>query len=218
MTAATASAAPMAAPTTSTTAATTALRKDVSALPLDFFGSVSRVSGAVPAMLAEDPLFHELCDAFDELLAPMAASLDCFAAYLDPWLAPPDFLDWLGALIGAGAEPSWPIERRRAHVANAVAEHRFRGTAEGLRRTAAAAAALPPEQVTVEDPGGVTYSSRPLDDFATPQETPPVVVRVRPAKSTVPAAAISALSALIQDAVELVRPVHCQVRIEVMEP
>ena len=203
-------------------------RKNVSALPQDFFGTACPVSGAVPAMLAEDPLFHELCGAFDELLAPMAASLDCFAAYLDPRLAPPDFLDWLDALIGAGTEPTWPVERRRAHIADAVAEHRFRGTAEGLRRTAAAAAGVMPEQVTVEDPGGVTYSSRPLDDSAPPQEIPPVVVRVRLSAVTAtgsgPAAhsaanSAAAISALIQDAVELVRPVHCQaVRIEVMEP
>ena len=199
------------------TAATdgSARRKNVSALPQDCFGTVSRVSGAVPAILAEDPLFHELCDAFDELLAPMAASLDCFAAYLDPWLTPPDFLDWLAALLGAEDEPSWPIERRRAHVANAVAAHRYRGTAEGLRRTAAAAADVAPEQVTVEDPGGVTYSTRPLGSFdaSQPQETPPVVVRVQ-----LPTTAAGAISALVQDAVELVRPVHTQVRIEVMEP
>jgi phage tail-like protein len=189
-------------------------RKDVSALPQDFFGSVSRVSGAVPAMLAEDPLFHELCDAFDELLAPMAAALDCFAAYLDPRLAPPDFLDWLDAVLGAGGESSWPIERRRAHVAEAVAAHRFRGTAEGLRRAAATAADVPLEQVTVEDPGGVTYSTRALGSFEAARETPSVVVRVR----LLSAATNSDVSALVQDAVELVRPVHFQVRIEVVEP
>jgi len=191
-------------------------RNNVSALPQDCFGTVSRVSGAVPAMLAEDPLFHELCDAFDELLAPMAAALDCFAAYLDPWLAPPDFLDWLDAVLGAGGEPSWPIERRRAHVADAVAAHRFRGTAEGLRRAAATAADVPPEQVTVEDPGGVTYSTRALGSFEAARETPSVVVRVH----LLPTDATADVAALVQDAVELVRPVHCQVRIEieVVEP
>jgi phage tail-like protein len=191
---------------------TETLRKNVSALPQDFFGAASSISGAVPAILAEDPLFHELCDAFDELLAPMAASLDCFAAYLDPWLAPPDVLDWLDAVLGAGGEPSWPIERRRAHVAEAVASHRFRGTAEGLRRAAAAAAGVASEQVTVEDPGGVTYSTRPLEDSKTPGETPSVVVRVQ-----VSAVSAAAVSALVQDAVELARPVHCQVRTEITE-
>ena len=199
-----------------------ARRKNTADLPLDCFGSASRVSDSVPAILAEDPLFHELCDAFDELLAPMAAALDCFAAYLDPRLAPPDFLDWLDALIGAGSEPSWPLEQRRAHIADAVAAHRFRGTAEGLRRAAAAAAAVAPEQVTVEDPGGVTYSPRPLEEPETPGETPPVVVRIRlsAASSTEnpPPNSAAAVSALVQDAVELVRPVHCQVRIEVVEP
>ena len=194
--------------------AATAARKNVSALPQDCFGTANPVSGAVPAMLAEDPLFHELCDAFDELLAPMAAALDCFAAYLDPRLAPPDFVDWLDAVLGAGGEPSWPVERRRAHVADAVSAHRFRGTAEGLRRAAAAAADVPLERVTVEDPGGVTYSTRPLKGFDAPLETPPVVVRVHP----LPATPVADVSALVQDAVELVRPVHCQVRIEVVEP
>ena len=196
-----------------TTGAPGALRKNTADLPQDCFGSAMRVSDSVPAILAEDPLFHELCDAFDELLAPLAAAVDCFAAYLDPWLAPPDFLDWLDALIGAGSEPSWPVERRRDHVAHAVAAHRFRGTAEGLRRAAAAAAKVPLDQVTVDDPGGVTYSIRPLAARAAPATTPPIVIRV-PLSAESSSATVSAL---VRDAIEPVRPVHCHVRIEVGE-
>jgi phage tail-like protein len=203
---------------------TSARRKNVSELPQDVFGTACPVSGVVPAILADDPLFHELCDAFDELLSPMASALDCFAAYLDPWLAPPDFLDWLDEVVGAGAEPSWPVERRRTHVAEAVSSHKFRGTAEGLRREAAVAAGVLPGQVTVEDPGGVTYSSRPLPPSPGkpdgPQDAPVVVVRVRlPADPTTdwrPDRAAN-VSALVQDAVESVRPVHCQVRTVIEE-
>jgi hypothetical protein len=39
-----------------------------------------RVSGPVPALFHEDPLFLELCAAFDDLLSPVVTALDCFAA------------------------------------------------------------------------------------------------------------------------------------------
>ena len=65
-----------------------------------------RISRPVPALLWEDPLFLGLCAAFDDLLSPIVAALDCFSAYLDPWLAPEDFLGWLGGLVGVTAGPA----------------------------------------------------------------------------------------------------------------
>src|SRR5215831_3420390 len=112
-------------------------------------GAAYRVSTPVPALFHEDPLFLELCAAFDELLGPLVAALDCFPAYLDPWLAPADFLGWLAALVGAepagqSRPPSPPSQslppqsppshlwqeqerERRAHIAGAVRGYRARG-------------------------------------------------------------------------------------------
>jgi phage tail-like protein len=202
----------------------TGARKGVAGLPQDAFGTACPIAGAVPAMLAEDPLFHELCSAFDELLAPMESALDCFSAYLDPVLAPPDFLGWLDTMVGGGAEPWWPPERRRAHLADAMQAHRLRGTAEGLRRTVAAAVGVPPEHVVVVDPGGVRYSVHAVEDADAIKahqgtQATPAVVRVRMPAADEGAAPPDAelISALVRDVVERARPVTCQVKIEVGE-
>ncbi len=120
-----------------------------------------RVSGPVPALYHEDPLFLGLCAAFDELLAPVITAVDCFTAYLDPWLAPDGFVAWLAGLVGAEVsdEAGAPDGRlQRALVAGAAAGHRARGTADGLRDLVAAAVGVPAEQVGVADSGAVTWS------------------------------------------------------------
>jgi phage tail-like protein len=212
-------------------------RLGVAGLPQDAFGTACPIAGSVPAMLAEDPLFHELCSAFDELLAPMESALDCFSAYLDPELAPADFLGWLDAMVGGGAEPWWPPERRRAHPADVMQAHRLRGTAEGLRRTVAAAVGVPLEQVAVDDPGGVRYSVHAVEDADARQakngtaedgtadhgtahqgaRAASAVVRVRMSAADPAGAPHDAelVSALVRDVVERARPVTCQVKIEV---
>jgi phage tail-like protein len=203
-----------------------AARKGVAGLPQDAFGTACPIAGSVPAMLAEDPLFHELCSAFDELLAPMESALDCFGAYLDPELAPPDFLGWLDAMVGGGAEPWWPTQRRRAHLADTMQAHRLRGTAEGLRRTVAAAVGVPLEQVVVDDPGGVRYSVHAVEDADARQAhqgaqaaAAQAVVRIRMQGADPGAAPPDAelVSALVRDVIERARPVTCQVKIEVGE-
>ena len=115
-----------------------------------------RISGPVPAIFHEDPLFLGLCAAFDELLGPVVTALDCFAAYLDPWLAPGDFLAWLGTLVGVSVSPGAETgpdasDRHRALIAGAVRAYQARGTAAGLRDVVAAAVGVTAEQVSVAD-------------------------------------------------------------------
>ena len=66
-------------------------------------------------------------------LAPIFGTLDNFPAYLDPWLAPEDFLEWLGSWFGFSLDEGWSIERRRAILANAFELYRMRGTVKGLK-------------------------------------------------------------------------------------
>ncbi len=75
-------------------------------------GGAYRVSGPVPSLYHEDPLFLDLCGAVDELLAPVVTALDCFPAYLDPWLAPEDFLAWLADLVGVEIDGAGSAARR----------------------------------------------------------------------------------------------------------
>jgi phage tail-like protein len=86
----------------------------------------------LPALYQEDPFTQRFTGAFDDVLAPIWSTIDNIGAYLDPALTPPDFLDWLGGWVAALLDETWPIERRRAFVAQAADLHRRRGTLAGL--------------------------------------------------------------------------------------
>jgi len=173
-----------------------------------------RTSGPVPALFHDDPLFLGLCAAFDELLGPLVTALDCFAAYLDPSLAPDDFVAWLAALVGADADPgaAWqPEPRRRAVVAGAVRGYRARGTATGLRDAVAAAAGVPPGQVTVAESGAVTWSATPGAAASPPFDPVVTITIVVPGDHDHDHDAIAARA---RAAAELALPVFAQLRIE----
>jgi phage tail-like protein len=112
----------------------------------------------LPAVYQEDPFTMRLTAAFDELLAPAPLVLDCLGAYLDPALAPADFLPWLGDWVGAELPDDTPTDRRRAVLAVAIALHRDRGTVAGLRAQFELLTGAP---VRVRDSGGVRSSDTP---------------------------------------------------------
>src|SRR5256886_11908011 len=88
---------------------------------------------ALPALFQEDGFTQRFMSAFDSALAPIFATSDTFPAYLDPWLTPPDFLEWLGSWFGLALDDGWSVERRRALLANAFEFYRMRGTVKGLK-------------------------------------------------------------------------------------
>src|ERR1700738_770801 len=100
------------------------------------FGVAAPLRRAVPAVYQEDPLFTLLCEAFDDLLAPAVTAVDCFDAYLDPWLAPDDFLPWLADLVGYQGTVKHGTGGEREQIAAAVRSHTPRGTALGGREAA----------------------------------------------------------------------------------
>ena len=57
----------------------------------------------LPALFQDDSFAQRLTGAFDDMLAPVFSTLDNFEAYLDAWLSPEDFLDWLGAWVVVNA-------------------------------------------------------------------------------------------------------------------
>jgi len=118
---------------------------------------------------------QRLTSAFDELLAPVFSCLDNFDAYLDPRLAPIDFLEWLAGWIGVELDESWPLERRRDLVLHAVELYRWRGTARGLAEAVAIFTGAEPEIV---DSGGVAWSTEPQSALPGSPDAH-VVVRLR---------------------------------------
>jgi phage tail-like protein len=116
------------------------------------------LAGALPAMYQEDEFTREFVAAFDEVLAPVLSTLDNFEHYLDPTLAPLDFVDWLAGWLGVVPDEGWPAARRRELVARAVTLYRRRGTVRGLAEQVALATG---GKVEVRDSGGVSWSGTP---------------------------------------------------------
>jgi len=185
-------------------------------------GVATPLRRAVPAVYQEDPLFSLLCESFDDLLAPLVTAVDCFDAYLDPYLAPGDFLPWLADLVGYQGSVKNGTEAERGQIASAVRGHGRRGTALGVREAAARAAGVPVEQVELEDPGGTKWSAVPGGATAGwPQHG---AARVRVAVPESPAQAAEDQNAdretrrtlaAVRAAVDAAAGVHCGIAVEV---
>lgn len=163
------------------------------------------LGGTLPAVYAEDGFAMRLTQAFDDVLAPVPASLDCLDAYVDPLLAPEDFLGWLAGWCAMAVDENLPVRRQRALVGAAAELYRARGTVAGLRAHLELAAGGTAE---VTDSGGVTWSVTPdelLDDDA---EGPWVSVRVT--GSEVNPRTLDAL-------IGAIKPAHVPHRLEVAE-
>src|SRR5215471_20298485 len=87
----------------------------------------------MPALFQEDTFAMGFVGGLDEVTAPVYTVLDCIDYYLDPFMAPDDFLAWLGTWVGVDVDENWPIERRRAFVARATEIYSMRGTVAGLK-------------------------------------------------------------------------------------
>jgi phage tail-like protein len=128
----------------------------------------------LPSIYQDDLFTHRFTAGFDTVLAPVFASLDCIDAYIDPWLCPDDFLDWLAGWVGLVLDEDWPVERQRAFIANAVQLYRWRGTVEGLR---AELAIYTGGSVEISETGGTVWSPRPGGRFPG-EEVPRMAVRI----------------------------------------
>ncbi|MFF4369393.1 phage tail protein [Streptomyces sp. NPDC001594] len=91
------------------------------------------IGGMLPAVFQEDGFVQRFTAGLDDVVAPVISTLDCLEHYLDPALAPEDFLPWLAGWLDVdlGNAPD-PARRRRLLVA-AGDLYRRRGTAAGLR-------------------------------------------------------------------------------------
>jgi phage tail-like protein len=111
---------------------------------------------SLPSLYQEDDFTQRFVSAFDAALAPIFAALDNFPAYLDPWLAPEDFLEWLASWFGIVLDESWSPSRRRALVSRAFEFYRMRGTASGLKEQVEV---LTGGTVDLHETGGVAIST-----------------------------------------------------------
>lgn len=112
----------------------------------------------LPALYLDDDFAQRYVSAFDDVLAPVFATLDSLASYLDPRLAPVDFVDWLAGWVALNLDENWSLERRRELVARAVDLHRWRGTTRGLTEHLELVTG---GEVEIRDSGGCTWSATP---------------------------------------------------------
>ena len=125
---------------------------------MDELPSTRPLASFLPAMLQADDLCVRFTQGLDPALAPVLSTIDNLDAYVDPWLTPPDFLDWLAGWFGLELDATWPEERRRALVANALELARWRGTVVGL---ALLVQLYTGEGASIDDGGGVIASDDP---------------------------------------------------------
>lgn len=178
------------------------MRAAVSGLP-----SPHPIGEQLPAVYAEDRFVQGFTGALDEVLAPVLSTLDNFTGYLDPRLAPDDFVGWLAHWVALRVDESWSPAQLRQLVTQSVELHRWRGTRRGL---AEHVRLLTGGAVEVTDSGGVVASQQPGAPL--PDPGPPWVrVRVRvPDPGRVD---VRRLTATVVDAV----PAHVRVTVEVLE-
>ena len=161
----------------------------------------------LPGLYRDDAFTQRFTAAFDEVLAGVIQVLDCFPAYLDPALAPEDFLEWIGSWVGAAPDETWPLERRRAFVASATELFRVRGTAAGL---AAHVAVFTGGEVEISEPGAAGWS-RDAGAAAPAGASPDLLIRVRVQDPRgVSAARLEALVAAS-------KPAHVPHRVEIVQ-
>jgi phage tail-like protein len=175
------------------------------------------VGSALPALYRHDEqgFAQRFLSGFDDALAPLFCALDNFSAYLDPALAPADFLGWLGGWLGLMLDDTWTREQRRRLLERAGELFSWRGTVRGLSALIELTTGAIPEIV---ESGGVAWSTGP--DHPPPGRAEPLlIVRVH---ATAPVGAgpgartegvdLRRLEALVAVA----RPAHVPFRVEVV--
>lgn len=116
----------------------------------------------LPGVYQTDDLAQRFTGGLDEVIAPVLSTLDNLVAYFDPRTAPEDFLEYLSGWVGIEFEESWSRTRRRDVLLQAVALHRRRGTAAGIRDAVSLVTRAP---VEVVENGAAAWSQTPVSDI-----------------------------------------------------
>lgn len=114
----------------------------------------------LPAMLRADDFCSRFVDGLDEVLAPILLTIDNLDAYVDPEVAPLDFVAWLASWFSLELDPTWDEQRCRRTVAALASLSRRRGTASALVELVELLGDRS-ASVAVADGGGVWTSATP---------------------------------------------------------
>jgi phage tail-like protein len=162
------------------------------------------IGRTLPALYHEDEFVQRWCEGLDEVLAPTPSTLDNLWAYLDPRLAPEDFVEWLAGWMGVELDQTWPLERRRELVARAAEVYHGRGTAASLAALVELYVGVRP---TIVEGGAAAWSITPGSDLPGRPDGE-IVVQLEAPQGGVDAARLDRL-------VRANKPAHLAHRIEV---
>lgn len=98
----------------------------------------------LPGIYRRDPFIRRLLLIFESVMVPIERVVDVLPLYTEPEMAPEEFLPWLSHWVDMALDTSWPVERQRALIANAVEIYRWRGTKRGLKMHIAAYTGVEP--------------------------------------------------------------------------
>lgn len=127
---------------------------------------------AVPPMLAEDPFVQRMMPAFDEVLAPIISTLDCFPSYLDPSIAPMDMVTYMASWLFPNYEDQLSDDGLRHALATVVERSGWRGTARGVVE---ALQSFNLASIDIQDSGSTVVSTTATDPATWPDVEPPAV-------------------------------------------
>jgi len=176
---------------------------------VDDLASPHPLGHLLPGLYHDNDLAQRFTGALDVVLAPVLATLDSSDAYVDPLLAPLDFVEWLAEWVGVELDASWPEARQRALVARAAELYAWRGTVRGVTEAVAIYTGVEPE---VSETGGTAWTGTPPPSGALPGSPAGLLlVRVRVAPDEpVDAGRLDRL-------VAAAKPAHIAHRVEIVE-
>jgi phage tail-like protein len=125
---------------------------------------------SLPALYQDDGFTQRFLAALDDVIAPIPMTIDNFEAYLDPFLAPEDFIAWLAGWVGLEIDENWTEETQRRLVAGISGIFPWHGTRRGVIELIHHYLGIAEDAIEVEDSGGAAWS-------VTPGGAPPGVSR-----------------------------------------
>ena len=129
----------------------------------------------LPALFQDDDVAQRFVAGLDDILAPIFLTLDAIESYIDPWLAPRDFLAWLAEWVSAPWDGALSEVQQRTLVARSAELLGWAGTARGLAEIVELMAGTRPD---IEESGGTAWTVEPGGDIPGSANAS-VTVRVR---------------------------------------
>ena len=95
----------------------------------------------LPATYKEDPVsamfLERFLSIFDSIFYEINFTVEHLSRFFDAIGTPPEFLSWLGSWLALSVDDTWPEDRKRLLIQNAISLYKKRGTREGLEDTIA---------------------------------------------------------------------------------